>query len=235
MKRARPSVSVVVPTLREGARIADQVRRLLAQAGVDEVIVADAHSDDGTAELAAQAGAVVVHAPPGRARQLNAGAARATGEVLLFVHADVVLPDDAISTVHATLATPGTVAGAFRTWTTQDSLAGGNWRFGPIFHLADLRSRVTRYPYGDQALFLRRSTFADVGGYPDEALMEDLALAYRLAAVGRVALAPTRVQVSGRRWQQRPWLTTFLMTTYPTAWRLGVPTKTLAAFYAAIR
>jgi GT2 family glycosyltransferase len=112
---------------------------------------------------------------------MNAGVRAATGDVLLFLHADVALPDDAAVWIARTLADPCVVAGAFRVRTVAD--AGRNW-LGPVLRIADLRSHVTRLPYGDQGLFVRRAAFEAVGGFPDEPLMEDVVLARKIRRIG---------------------------------------------------
>ena len=120
------------------------------------------------------------------------------------------------------------VAGAFRTWTVAD--AGRSWA-APLLHLADLRSRYTRLPYGDQALFVRRDAFDRVGGFPDQPLMEDFELSRRLRRVGRIATAPAAVRVSGRRFLSRPIRSAVLMRLFPLLYRLGVPPRVLGRLY----
>lgn len=227
-------ISVIIPALNEGKRIGDQVRSVLAQPGFSEVIVVDGGSTDGTAELAREAGAVVIRSAPARSTQMNAGAAAASHEILFFLHADVGLPPAAAVHIQETLA-EGPIAGVFRTWHVQDKQADGWWPLYAILHIADLRSRVARHPYGDQGLFIRREVFTYLGGFPEIALMEDFEFSHTLARAGRIALAPVSVRVSGRRWQRRPFFTTFVMGTFPMAWRLGVSPSTLARLYAAIR
>jgi hypothetical protein len=162
---------------------------------------------------------------------MNAGAARATGDVLLFLHADVSLPRDALAHVERALADPEVVGGAFRTWTVADRPT----RLGPLLHLADLRSRTTRLPYGDQAIFVRAPVFRRLGGFPPLPLMEDLAFARLLRAAGRVRIVPARVRVSGRRFIERPVFYTLVVNAYPALYRLGVPPAWLARFYRAVR
>ncbi len=228
----RPRLSVIVPTLNESARIADTLRDLGLQEGVDEVIVADGGSTDDTPTVVARFPEVhCVDAPRGRARQLNAGASVATGEVLLFLHADVTLPPNAARHVAMVLADPRNLAGAFRTWTVPD----GPSRIGPLLHLADVRSRLTRHPYGDQAIFVRRDAFDALGGFPDLPLMEDYAFSRALAQRGRIGLARARVQVSGRRFVHRPLFYTAVMWTYPALFRWGVSAATLKRWYADVR
>jgi hypothetical protein len=159
---------------------------------------------------------------------MNAGARGTHADVLLFLHADVELPLDARDWIERTLAVPGVVAGAFRIRTVAD--VGRNW-LGPVLRLADVRSRVTRTPYGDQALFVRREAFERAGGFPDEPLMEDVALAQHLRRLGRLVVVPAEVRVSGRRFLRHPILGTLAMWTFPALHRAGVPPRVLARLY----
>ena len=220
-------LSVVIPTLDEAARIGARLAEPATRAA-DEVIVADGGSRDATVDIARRAGVRVVAAARGRGRQMNAGAAVARGDVLLFLHADAALPDDARAWIEQALADPGVVGGAFRLHTIAD--VGRNW-LGPLLRIADIRSHVTRVPYGDQALFVRRAVFEEVGGYPDEPLMEDVALARRLWRVGRLVTVPAYVRVSGRRILRHPVTGTLAMWTFPMLYRLGVPPRVLAWLY----
>jgi rSAM/selenodomain-associated transferase 2 len=227
-------ISVVVPVLDEEARIGELLRSL-AHHDFHEVIVVDGGSQDSTrAIVAATPKVVLAESPRGRAIQMNTGASRATGEVLLFLHADVVLPADAVAHVRATLAAPGIVAGAFRTWTVPDGPGRAPW-WSPLLHLADARSRYSRLPYGDQALFLSREVFREVGGFPDMPLMEDLELSRRLRRRGRIRIAPASVRVSGRRFLERPVFYTTLVNVFPFLYRCGVPPRWLDRLYGAIR
>jgi len=210
--------------VRIGTRL-DEVGRQ----GFDEVIVVDGGSRDRTIEIASRAEAVrVLTAPRGRGPQQNAGAREATGEVLLFLHADTSLPAGARTRIEGTMADDGVVAGAFRVRTVADV---GRNRLGPLLALADVRSRVTRLPYGDQALFVRRAVFERVGGFPDEPLMEDVALSRRLRAQGRIVTVPAIVRVSGRRFLAHPVTSTLALWTFPMLHRLGVPPRVLARWY----
>jgi hypothetical protein len=229
-----PRISVIVPTLNEEARIGRRLAELAATPGLHEVIVVDGGSADGTVALArAAGGARVIAAERGRARQQNAGARAASGDVLLFLHADVGLPRDAATWVARALSDAAVVAGAFRTWTVADG-AQRAW-LGPLLHLADVRSRYSGLPYGDQALFVRTSEFWAVGGFPDVPLMEDLALAQALRRRGRIRVVSAAVEVSGRRFQARPVYYTALVNAFPLLFRLGVPARVLAALYGAPR
>jgi rSAM/selenodomain-associated transferase 2 len=223
------TLAVIVPTLDEEARIGRRLEELAALAGVDETIVVDGGSADRTVAVASGFRAVrVLAAPRGRGPQLNAGAAAATADVLLFLHADVSLPPDAARWVAAALAEPDVVAGAFRTWTVPDA---GPSRLAPLLHLADVRSRLARLPYGDQAVFVRRDAFARAGGFPHQPLMEDVELARRLARLGRIVTVRASVRVSGRRFLAHPVRATVTMRLYPLLYRLGVPPRVLAALY----
>jgi rSAM/selenodomain-associated transferase 2 len=222
-------LAVIVPVLDEAARIGRSLRALAATPGVGEVIVVDGGSADCTVEIARSfPGVRVLAAPRGRGPQMNAGARAASGAVLLFLHADVTLPADAAAHVAAALADPGVVGGAFRTWTVAD---GGGWPLGPLLHLADLRSRVTRLPYGDQALFVRREAFWRAGGFPAQPLMEDVELARRLRRLGRLVTVPASVRVSGRRFAHNPLRAVLALRLLPVLYRLGMAPERLARLY----
>jgi len=227
------TISVIVPVLDEEARLGRRLAELAATPGLGEVLVVDGGSADSTVAIAHTfSGVRLLSAARGRARQMNAGAAAAVGDVFLFLHADVSLPRDAAAWIVRTLADPRVVAGAFRTWTVPD---GAPSRLGPLLRLADIRSRVARFPYGDQAIFVRRDAFARVGGFPDQPLMEDLELSRRLRRLGRIATVPAVVRVSGRRFVARPIRFTLIARTFPTLYRLGVPPRLLARFWGDVR
>ncbi len=224
-----PRVSVIVPVLNEEAQMGGLLDALDSVPGIHEVIVVDGASTDCTAELVrGRGGTKLLSTGRGRARQMNAGAEIATGDVLVFLHADVRLPPDAARWIATALADPGVVAGAFRTWTVAEERR--LW-LGPLLHLADLRSRYTSLPYGDQALFVRAAVFKQLGGFPDQPLMEDLELSLRLRRVGRIRTVPASVRVSGRRFLARPVYYTFLVNVFPLLYRLGMPPRVLANLY----
>jgi rSAM/selenodomain-associated transferase 2 len=229
----QPTISVIVPVFNEVRRIRAQLEALTRLEGLHEVLVVDGGSTDGT--LAEARGCrdrvAVIEALRGRARQMNAGAARATGDILLFLHADVALPSEAARLIRAALGPAEVVAGAFRTWTVPER---PTW-LRPLLHLADVRSRVTSLPYGDQAIFVRRSVFWQVGGFPELPILEDLVLAQRVRHLGRIARVAASVRVSGRRFQARPVFYTVLVNLIPTLFRLGVPAELLARLYGEVR
>jgi rSAM/selenodomain-associated transferase 2 len=228
-----PAVAVVLPVLDEEARLGQRLAELVGRDWVREIVVVDGGSHDRTVEIAAAVPEVrVLVAARGRGSQMNAGV-RATGaEVVLFLHADVQVPADAGRWIATALAAPDVVAGAFRVRTVAD--AGRNW-LGPVLRFSDLRSRWTRFPYGDQAVFVRRAAFEAVGGFPDQPLMEDIELSRRLWTVGRIVTVPAAVRVSARRHLQRPIRTLVTQRLFPTMYRLGVSPETLARLYGRSR
>ena len=232
--RRASRISVVIPVLDEATQIGERLREL-ARFTFHEVIVVDGGSIDETRAIVRRfPNVLLVEAPRGRARQMNEGARRATGDVLLFLHADVSLPADADPHIRRALGHPGTVAGAFRTWTVADEGGRRPW-WSPLLHLADLRSRYSRLPYGDQALFLRREVFQDAGGFPEIPLMEDLAFSRTLRTLGVVRTIPSQVIVSGRRFIEHPLYYALLINLFPLLFRLGVPASVLAVWYGHVR
>lgn len=224
-----PRISVIVPALDEERRIEAALRALVEAGAWHEVMLVDGGSRDRTVELARRvAGVQVLEASRGRAHQMNAGARAATGDVLLFLHADVALPADARDRVAIALADTEVVAGAFRTWTVADRQP--SW-LAPLLHIADLRSRYSRLPYGDQAVFVRTTVFWRIGGFPEQPLMEDLELSRRLRHVGRIRIVPARVRVSGRRFLARPIYYFLMLNLLPLFYALGAPIRPLARLY----
>ncbi|MDP3937495.1 MAG: TIGR04283 family arsenosugar biosynthesis glycosyltransferase [Deltaproteobacteria bacterium] len=190
------NLSIIIPVLDEAAIIAGTVMRARAT-GAAEIIVVDGGSKDATAGNAAKAGARVIASAPGRARQQNAGAAAAAGDALLFLHADTALPGNALERVQRVLGDPAVALGAFRLGYDRD-----DWGTRFLVFGADLRMRLFRLPYGDQALFLRRETFRSLGGFRDLPAMEDLCLVTRAKRSGRVVVAPERVRTSPRAYDR---------------------------------
>jgi glycosyltransferase involved in cell wall biosynthesis len=221
-------IAAIIPTLDEAARIGATIEAT-RRGGIDEIIVADGGSADETAAIARAHDAVVLDAPRGRARQQNAGAAATSADALIFVHADCLLPRDAAPWIRATLAR--SPAGAFRTRTIFDG-AGTPPPLARLLWLADLRGRLGRTPYGDQALFLRRDVFTSLGGFPDQPLMEDVVLSRRL---GRIPIVPRAVTVSGRRFLAHPIEMTVYCHVFPLLHALGVSPARLARAWRAIR
>ncbi|MFZ0241479.1 MAG: TIGR04283 family arsenosugar biosynthesis glycosyltransferase [Desulfobacterales bacterium] len=223
---ARPRISVVIPALNEATGIGDTVRRARNAQRV-EVIVVDGGSRDDTSGIAGRLGARVLPAEPPRARQMNVGAAAATGEILLFLHADTWLPAGYDALVRAALSRSGVAAGAFALFI--DSLRP-SLRF--MAQAATWRSRCLEAPYGDQALFLTAETFRTVGGFPNLPIMEDFELVRRLKRNGRIVVLPVPVTTSARRWRHVGVLKTWLINQSAiAAFLLGIAPGTIARFY----
>jgi rSAM/selenodomain-associated transferase 2 len=212
-------LSVIVPALDEGERIAATLDALanLRALGV-EVIVVDGGSRDATVQRARLRADRVIPAARGRASQMNAGAEKATGDVLLFLHADTRLPSDADHVVLNALERSGRAWGRFDV-----KIEGRHPLLVVVGALMNLRSRLTGIATGDQAIFVKRDTFQAVGGFPAIELMEDIALCKRLKRVGRPLCLRQRVVTSGRRWEERGVIRTMVLM-----WRLR-----LAYFFGA--
>ena len=193
---AAPRISVIVPTLNEQSCLAATLDALPLACG-DELIVVDAGSADNTPDIARRYTSQVYQGPRGRARQMNHGARQARGDILLFLHADTLLPADGLEAVRRVLQQPGTVGGAFRLRITPATLALRLVAWG-----TNLRSRFGGLPYGDQALFVARRVFEELGGYDDVPFMEDVRLVQALRRRGRLTILPQAVATSGRRWQR---------------------------------
>jgi rSAM/selenodomain-associated transferase 2 len=183
------TISVVIPTLNEAATVAAVVAAARLELGECEIVVVDAGSNDGTAAAAARAGATVVTETGTRAAAMNLGASITTGDVLLFLHADTILPEGASGAIAAALRSAS--AGAFRIRFDQPR---------PVLELlANVRSHLFKVVYGDQALFVARAAFDRAGGFRPIPIMEDRDLAGRLRRDGGLAIVPLAVTTSGRR------------------------------------
>ena len=223
---AGPRISVVIPTLNEAANIKETVR-LAQNARNVEVVVVDGGSRDDTTEIAGRLGALVLAAEASRARQMNVGAATATGDILLFLHADTRLPEGYDGQVRGALSQPGAVAGAFALGIDSPLPSLRIMEF-----VANWRSRYLQKPYGDQALFLAAETFRTVCGYPDLPIMEDFELVSRLKKKGRIVVLSASVTTSARRWLHfGVWKTWFVNQAAITAYFLGIAPGTIARFY----
>jgi len=220
-------LSLVIPVLDEAAGLAATLAPLAAlRARGHELIVVDGGSRDATPALAAPLADDVVSAPRGRARQMNAGAAQASGDVLLFLHADTTLPEGADMAVLQAVA-----AGA--AWGRFDvAIEGRSPMLRWVAWFMNQRSRLTGIATGDQAIFVTRAAFKRLGGFADQPLMEDIELSRRLRALSPPACLRLRVHTSGRRWESRGvWRTIVLM--WRLRWRYwrGVAPEVLAREY----
>jgi rSAM/selenodomain-associated transferase 2 len=227
MMESDPLISIIVPVLDEAGAIEATLGAMQAmRARGAEVIVVDGGSTDATRQLAAPLADRVIESPRGRSAQMNAGAWAARGSVLVFVHADTLLPPAADGAIAAALAA-GPEWGRFDV--AIDSAA-------PLLVLValmmNLRSRLTGVATGDQALFARRAAFERAGGFPDIPLMEDIALSKSLKQAGAPACLRERVVTSGRRWERRGTRRTILlMWRLRLAYALGADPRLLARRY----
>ncbi len=219
------TVSIIIPALDEAAELPATLASVRVQPGPKHIVVADGGSDDATREIAAQHGVDVVMAPRGRARQMNAGAERATGDVLLFLHADTRLPDGALDRVRAALADPAVAAGCFRLRFDR----GGFWLW---LWTRPLWMHWHRWAFGDRALFVRRSAFDAVGGFPDQPIFEDLDMVQALRTQGRFVFLDAAVTTSARRFVRHASLRQQLRNwALWGAWLVGVSPRRVARFY----
>jgi uncharacterized protein len=222
-------VSVIVPTLNEESNIAATLRAV-GQSQCHDVIVVDGGSTDATVRRAREAGATVLSSNPGRARQMNAGAGRAEGGSLLFLHADTLLSPRWAEVVPRTLRMPRVVAGAYR-FRIAGSFAGKllvEWITG-------FRSRWLQRPYGDQGLFLARALFEEMGGFADLPIMEDYEFSARLRRRGRIVTVGEAAVTSARRWEALGVVRTTLRNQWMLAgFHLGVSPQKLATRYRTI-
>jgi rSAM/selenodomain-associated transferase 2 len=220
--------SIVVPMLNEAPDLPHLLARLSAlERQGNEVLIVDGGSDDGSADLAVRAGLRVLSSPPGRARQMNLGAAHASGDVLLFLHADTLLPEGALITVCRAMQKSGAPWGRFDV-----VIDGSHPMLRVVARLMNLRSRWTGIATGDQAIFVTREAFDAVGGFPDQPLMEDIELSRRLLLRARPVCIDDPVLTSGRRWESRGvWRTVLLMWRLRWAYWRGTPADQLARLY----
>jgi rSAM/selenodomain-associated transferase 2 len=226
-----PSLSIIVPVLNEGERIAATLDALAPMRALGvEVVVVDGGSRDATIQRARLRADKVMSAPRGRATQMNAGAEKATGDILLFLHVDTLLPSDADHVLLNGLERSGRVWGRFDVRIdSKDPL------LRTVARMMNLRSRVTGIATGDQAIFVKRDTFKQVGGFPPIELMEDIALSKLLKRIGSPLCLRERVVTSARRWEKRGVISTILLM-----WRLrlayffGADPKELAQLYGHV-
>jgi len=221
-------ISVIIPTLNEESSIASALDSIRFEA---ERVVVDGASRDRTVERACARGARVVHSPRGRARQMNAGAEASSGEVLLFLHADCELPPGADDAIRRALVPADVAGGSFRMEIASPRRALRLLAWG-----ANLRARWLRLPYGDQALFVRRSAFLAVGGFREIPVMEDVDLVRRLRRRGRLVCLALPVKTSPRHWEHRgPFVSTVINWGAVLLFSLGVSAGWLSPRYHRLR
>ncbi len=227
----RSKITVVVPALNEEGTL----RRMLLRLSIgdnEELVIVDGMSQDRTLSIAREFTERVFTSDRGRARQMNLGAQKAAGEVLLFLHADCILPGGAFDVIRSTLEDTRISAGAFDL-----SIEHPGRVFRLIESCANLRSHMLSVPYGDQGLFMRKQVFERVGGFADIPLMEDIEIVSRLKKVGAIRFVRPPVKASPRRWLKEGILKTTLRDwglafSYSV---LGISPQKLIKFYKDVR
>ena len=219
-----------MPVLNEAAALVSALPEL-QRLPVNELIIVDGESTDESREILEEAGVTWLPAEPGRAVQMNAGAAASRSELLLFLHIDTQIDPDYIQSVRSAMGDPGMVGGRFDL-----RLDGDSPLFPLIGWFINVRSRLTRISTGDQAMFVRRGVFESLGGFPEQPLMEDIELSRRLKRQGKIACLREKVITSGRRWQRHGVLrTVLLMWRLRLLYWLGTPAEKLARHYRDVR
>jgi rSAM/selenodomain-associated transferase 2 len=226
--------SIIVPVLHESLRInhlINHLHRLEAHQQGCEIIVVDGSSDRDTIDAVRSNQVITITAEPGRARQMNAGATIAHGEVLVFLHVDTELPHDAFTNIDSVMKQTQYVGGAFELGITSD-----RFLYRVLEYWVSLRCRITRIPYGDQAIFVRRNYFEKLGGYSEIPIMEDVELMRRIRSAGdKIYIIPDRVMTSPRRWQQEGFIYVNMRNTaLLLLYFLGVSPEKLIRFYKKI-
>jgi rSAM/selenodomain-associated transferase 2 len=213
-------ISVIIPTLNEEKALPETLPHLVRQPGDFEVIVVDGGSIDRTGDIVRRERAVrLLTAPKGRASQMNTGAQHATGDWLLFLHADTLLPDGALARLN-TLETDATVqAGGYL-----HQFSGTDWRLRTLSYFNNLRCRWSKIIYGDQAMFVRRTLFEQLGGFPNEPVLEDVLFSRRLVRVATpVLLAPPVITDSRKFVQMGIWRSVIRASLILLSIELGLP------------
>lgn len=221
-----PYISVVIPAINEE----EYIRKTIEHARDEnaEIIVVDGGSTDRTAIIAAESGAHVIWASRGRALQQNIGANASHGKVLLFLHGDTLLPDGYSKLIFEALMNRNAAAGAFRFSTDIDGFI-----MNLIAFMVNVRSKYLHLPYGDQGIFMQKSAFDALGGFPDMPIAEDLFLVRRLYKLGKICIVPATVTTSGRRWRKLGIIRTTIINVIILAGCLaGVRPERLASLYS---
>jgi rSAM/selenodomain-associated transferase 2 len=221
-------LSIIIPVLNEAHGLEDFLEHLLPlHLQGAQILLIDGGSEDGSPAIAERLGFTLLRSAKGRARQMNAGAATATGDLLLFLHADTQLPENAWPLIRRALAD------GLHSWGRFDvRIEGTHFMLPIIAALMNLRSRWSGIATGDQAIFVTRAAFENIGGFPEQPLMEEIELSRRLLKLSRPACIKQPVTTSGRRWESHGvWRTIFLMWRLRFAYWRGVSPNKLANNY----
>ncbi|PSF36673.1 glycosyltransferase [Aphanothece hegewaldii CCALA 016] len=223
------SLSIIIPVLNEADQIETTLSPLIGNKDI-EIIVVDGGSQDKTVEIVQKLGIQVILCPQkakGRALQMNLGASVATGEILLFLHADTRLPEKYPEAITQTFCDPNVIAGAFEL-----AIDGEEKSLRWIETMVKMRSRFLSLPYGDQGIFLKSSVFREMGGFAPMPIMEDFELIGRLKKRGKIFIVSQSVVTSGRRWQKLGvWRTTIINQMIIIGYYLGISPTQLAHWY----
>jgi rSAM/selenodomain-associated transferase 2 len=222
------NISIIVPILNESAQLPALLEHLLECKRMGcEIILVDGGSTDQSPEQAEALGFSVIYSDKGRAIQMNTGAASSKGEVLLFLHADTRLPVNAKQIIQQALDDGYAQWGRFNV-----RITGRSFMFKVIAWFMNHRSRLSSIVTGDQAIFIRRNLFDKIGGFPEQALMEDIEFSKRLKNIAKPVSLREKVSTSGRRWEQKGiWRTIFLMWSLRFAYWRGTSAKELVSRY----
>lgn len=223
-------ISVIIPTLNEEITLEKSL--ISARNSRDiEIILSDGGSQDKTCTIAKRFADKVISSPAGRGVQLNRGADASSGDILLFLHADSILPKGWDDLVRETLDDTRIAGGAFSFALSKRSIA-----FSFISFMANFRSRFFKLPYGDQAIFVRREIFEKLGGFREIPIMEDLELVKGIRKLGKLIVLSSPVITSSRRWDKEGWIKTMLRNQLLLfLYRLGVSPERLYWLYKAVR
>ena len=222
-------ISVIIPILNEAKILEKTLSQLQPELGSHELIVVDGGSTDASVKIAENYGKVII-SECGRAKQLNAGAAAATGDILIFLHADIWLEPRALTAV-ATAISSGYVGGGFR-----QKIDGKNVLYRLIEIAGDIRGRSLKVFYGDSGIFLTRTNFQKIGGFPDVPILEEMEFSKGLRRLGKTTLLTPYIHISARRWEARGIVRTTLNNWLITLlYFLGISPEKLARLYSHIR
>ena len=224
-----PTISVIIPILNE-AKILDQtLSQLQPELGSHELIIVDGGSNDNSVCIAEKYGEVLTSAR-GRAKQLNAGAAAATGDILIFLHADIRLEPGALKAVESALSS-GYIGGGFR-----QKIDGKSILYRAIEIAGNVRGKYLKVFYGDSGIFLARADFEKIGGFPDVPILEEMEFSKELRKLGKTTLVAPCIHISARRWETRGVVRTTLNNYLITLlYFLKISPERLAELYRHIR